>query len=214
MAVTQVSASAAITSSGVIHGLIRRQSDTPFDPNDIPIQCKSQCAFISDTLSRCQAKPSLGCDCNVADETAFITCLNCILALAPSQSLTDEAQGEVNNYVAACAAAGFPVPATRLAGSTPTPSVTRVGGISATGATGITPTQNTFQPASTPESSPGPADPMDPLSQSLFQPVPSSGGGSGSNNNGPLPGMRSAASRAGVGFSGLVLGPMVYMLLF
>ncbi|KAF9467484.1 hypothetical protein BDZ94DRAFT_959055 [Collybia nuda] len=132
-------------------GLTRRQSNTKFDPTFIPVQCTTQCAPASNSLSECRAAPTVGCDCTLADENGYAACLSCIVGVGPA--VMGEAQTFINEYIDSCQSIGFTLPSTRIVGVPPPTPVTREGGGLAT-TTKIPLTQSSFQ--SVPKPTPKP----------------------------------------------------------
>jgi len=198
----------SIVPFGAFRQLLTRQ-DTGFDPSTIPSQCQSRCRVIVNSILSCEAEtvPPLDCGCSRTEESGFVDCLDCIIALAPTQEIINIAQTAVNNYILDCAQVGVSLPPATVNGASPPKTSSRA--VSVTGFNTISQVTITHNPTPFP-------------SPTAILPSINSGGNnpdpSGSGNS-PLGGTtgRNGASRSSIegGIAGITaLAAAVCVVLF
>ncbi|KAF8868059.1 hypothetical protein BD779DRAFT_1602343 [Infundibulicybe gibba] len=77
--------------------LVARQSTSPLDINTLPSQCQSECAAIAQALSG----PSASL-CTNANGAALKGCVQCIVNISPSASMTTQGQAILDQFVTGC----------------------------------------------------------------------------------------------------------------
>ncbi|KAL7278274.1 hypothetical protein ACG7TL_008250 [Trametes sanguinea] len=101
------SAVAARSPLASVH-LLARQA-TGFDPSNIPAQCQTQCATISNALTSSTCTTQVSCLCSSSTNNGLYDCLECALSLDPDQSVLEEGQENYDSYVEACQQAGVSI---------------------------------------------------------------------------------------------------------
>ncbi|KAJ3885496.1 hypothetical protein GG344DRAFT_82653 [Lentinula edodes] len=96
----------------------------------IPSSCNDTCNAIEATISDCM---TVQCVCTSSNEAALNTCVDCLEAVKPNQTVISQAQDILNQYAALCDAGGISVPiqtASGFSGSVGLPlSTTSVGSV-------------------------------------------------------------------------------------
>ncbi|KAJ3874475.1 hypothetical protein F5051DRAFT_416660 [Lentinula edodes] len=96
----------------------------------IPSSCNDTCNAIDVTISDCM---TVQCVCTSSNEAALNTCVDCLEAVKPNQTVISQAQDILNQYAALCDAGGISVPvqtASGFSGSVGLPlSTTSVGSV-------------------------------------------------------------------------------------
>ncbi|KAF8239852.1 hypothetical protein L208DRAFT_1385462 [Tricholoma matsutake] len=96
-----------------LHQLHSRQTST-LNPSTIPAQCQSRCNLVTTTVTGCQNSTNPTCGCSMGVEAGFVDCLNCLISLAPSQTLVSSEQQYVDQFVQVCNSYGVALPSTTL----------------------------------------------------------------------------------------------------
>ncbi|KAF5351114.1 hypothetical protein D9756_008277 [Leucocoprinus leucothites] len=109
--ITTVAASQAATQGGIewkARALAARQSSNGLpNTSQIPDQCKSTCAAVSDTSSTdCT---SLACVCSDKFSNSLSSCLQCVIDAMGQQSFVTTAQTSYNTYASNCDDFDLPV---------------------------------------------------------------------------------------------------------
>ncbi|KAJ4492547.1 hypothetical protein C8R41DRAFT_832140 [Lentinula lateritia] len=79
----------------------------------IPSSCNDTCNAIEATISDCT---TVQCVCTSPNEAALNTCVDCLEAVKPNQTVISQAQDVLNQYAALCDAGGISVPVQTASG--------------------------------------------------------------------------------------------------
>ncbi|KAJ3853477.1 hypothetical protein EV368DRAFT_64060 [Lentinula lateritia] len=79
----------------------------------IPSSCNDTCNTIEATISDCT---TVQCVCTSPNEAALNTCVDCLEAVKPNQTVISQAQDILNQYAALCDAGGISVPVQTASG--------------------------------------------------------------------------------------------------
>ncbi|KAJ4493467.1 hypothetical protein C8J55DRAFT_498892 [Lentinula edodes] len=79
----------------------------------IPSSCNDTCNAIEATISDCM---TVQCVCTSSNEAALNTCVDCLEAVKPNQTVISQAQDILNQYAALCDAGGISVPVQTASG--------------------------------------------------------------------------------------------------
>ncbi|OSC98133.1 hypothetical protein PYCCODRAFT_1439628 [Trametes coccinea BRFM310] len=107
MSIAAASAVAARSPLAGVHLLARQAAG--FDPSEIPPQCQTQCATISNALTSSTCTTQVSCLCSSSTNNGLYDCLECALSLDPDQSVLSEGQANYDSYVEACQQAGVTI---------------------------------------------------------------------------------------------------------
>ncbi|ESK84073.1 hypothetical protein Moror_11472 [Moniliophthora roreri MCA 2997] len=96
--------------------LFGRQSSTGVTstPTNIPQSCQGICNVIIDTINTCA---TFQCLCTPENSNNLTSCVDCISAIKPNETVIEEAQGILNQFGAICNnAGGIPIPTQTASG--------------------------------------------------------------------------------------------------
>ncbi|KAK7030855.1 hypothetical protein VNI00_013963 [Paramarasmius palmivorus] len=98
--------------------LFRKQSGTGGAgmelPSNIPSSCRGVCNIIINTINTCA---TFQCLCTPGNSNNLTSCVDCIVAIKPNQTVIEEAQGILNQFGAICNDAGsIPIPTQTASG--------------------------------------------------------------------------------------------------
>ncbi|KAJ7575650.1 hypothetical protein C8J56DRAFT_900954 [Mycena floridula] len=86
---------------------------------DFPPQCANSCDNVIQTSNSCG---TFSCLCSSIRETNITSCINCIVAVRPTEAIIQQAQDILNQFAAVCKANNVSIETQTVSGFTPTAS--------------------------------------------------------------------------------------------